>query len=349
MAPLPSQFQNSPWYPQITGAGLARTSVGKVREGYSAPAYPDNLLVLATDRVSIYNFVLPALVPRKGEVLTAISHFMMTHLLSDFRHDMIVPECGPESEAIWGDWHQRHPDFPWGRCTIVRKFEVRPYEIIFRRHIGGSVWNEYLQTQTVAGIRLRDGLRKWERLPEALFTPTDKSEDDDPISVERFYAQTTTGDHEAVKMLRAAYDRAYAHLEERGILILDTKFEYALDDRDQPVLVDEKLTPDSSRFVDEGDWLDSLATGRDPAFRDKQRVRRWGQTVKTPFRDAESQPIVGIHKLKGSNPDHIAFVHGLVVPQELLDETSGIYLRLFEDVTGCDLDTYQRDAMRIAG
>jgi len=348
MAVLPRGLADTEWYDQLIKAGLNRDSVGKVREGYSDPSDLDRLLVLASDRISIFNFVLPASVPRKGEVLTALSHFVITKVLDGFKSDMVLPDQDVASAEIWQRWHWLYPQIPWERCTLVNKHAVEPFEAIFRRHPGGSIWSDYLRDGIVAGQQLPAGLMKWACLDKALFTPTEKSDEDDPLTLQQFLEKNPLYGQRVIDVLSGAYDRIYEYFRALGILILDTKFEYTIDENGNVVLLDEKSTPDSSRFVDETNWRATLGSGNDPAFQDKEVVRAYGKKIKTPFCDTGGKQIIGLHKLKGSNPEHIKFVHSLTVPKDLLEETSQIYLVVFKQATGRDIDTYQHEEMGIA-
>jgi phosphoribosylaminoimidazole-succinocarboxamide synthase len=137
-----------------------------------------------------------------------------------------------------------------------------------------------------------------------------------------------------VESLTAAYMNAYAYAEEKGILILDTKFEVA-----GPILADEILTPDSSRFAVKEDWESAMAEGRDPKFFDKQPVRDWGATVPAPF------GVTGINKLDPKNEEHVLFVHSIEVPQEIIKQCTERYLKIFEMITGNLLPKYQEAYM----
>lgn len=346
MAILPKRYANTPWYPRLIEAGLKRESVGKVREGYADDLDPNRLLFLASDRISVFNFVLPALVPRKGEVLTALSHFVMTKVLADFNDDMVLQEKGQTSAEIWHRWHEQYPEIPWERCTLVHRYSPEPYEAIFRRHPGGSIWSGYLKDGVIAGQQLPAGLTKWACLDKAIFTPTEKSEEDEPLTIQEFLEKNPEHGQSVIDFLGSAYDHAYDFFRALGICILDTKFEYTIDQYGNVILLDEKFTPDSSRFVEEANWLATLGSGSDPAFQDKEIVRSFGRAVETPFYNTSGKRIIGLHNLKGSNPEHIAFVHGLTVPENLLEQTSQTYLSIFQRATGSNLDTYQRESMK---
>lgn len=317
--------------------GYDRIHQGKVRDSFVAADRPDEILVAASDRISIFDFVLPATVPRKGEALTALTHFWLHWLsenLPELRHHLLQP-----------NFLQFGPDFPAERCLRVQKLRMWDFELILRGHIGGSVWKQYQETGVVAGQNLPPGLQKWQRLESPLFTPSTKSKDghDVNITVQEFYDAMGEGARPGVELLTSAYELVYAYLYDRGFLILDTKAEMgnADDVFDDAVLGDEIFTPDSSRFTTVADFEAALRENRDPVFWDKQVVREWGKAVRTPF------GVAGIHQLDPANPDHLAFVHGLTVPQEVIEMTVARYLGIFSGITGYDLPAYQHERMGI--
>ncbi len=307
----------------LASCGLRRIYQGKVRDTYSYPVEPELLLPLATDRVSIFDFVLSALIPRKGEVLTALTHFWLTTVLRDFPNHL-----APAEELL--RLKRMFSQLPMERCLVVKRAEIPPYEMIFRHHLGGSVYKEYLGTGTAGGNELPKRLTKWSFLEEPIFTPTTKEErgHDKPIPAQEYFEQTGEAGRQAEAMFRAAYGRAYAFGRSRGILILDTKFE------GRDMIADEVLTPDSSRFTTEEDFVLAMAQKRDPIFFDKQVVRDWGVEVQTPWGK-------GIGNLDAKNPEHIAFVHSLEVPAEVVKETAIRYFSIFSSLTSWDIDAYQ--------
>lgn len=323
---LPLGVEGRPFIDEATELGWTLWHQGKVRDTYSSEDN-SNLLVVATDRISIFDFVLKAQVPSKGEVLTALTHFWLNLVLTDTpNHLMGVPTDN---------------ELPRERCLLVKKVDMAPYEMIFRGHIGGSVWKEYLKSGTAGGIKLPEGLNRWDELVEPIFTPSTKAESghDENITANDFLAATGWNGHVAINALIDAYKKAYTYAARRGIAILDTKFEVGLDPF---VLADEVLTPDSSRFAVIDDLAAAISEGRDPRSFDKDPVRAWGRTVQTPF------DVVGINNLNPADDAHLNFVHNeLEVPQEVIEETTRRYLQLFQILTDSTLAEYQLREMKI--
>jgi len=242
---------------------------GKVRDVYDLG---DRLLVVATDRLSAFDVVLPTGIPGKGIILTQMSLFWF-RLLSDVVPNHVltadVEEYGPDLV--------RHRDQLEGRSMIVRRAEVLPVECVVRGYLAGSGFKDYRATGAVCGIPLPRGRRESERLEPPLFTPATKAETghDENISFETMVGIVGAGRAaEARRVSLAIYSRARAHAEARGIILADTKFEFGIHDG-RLLWVDEALTPDSSRF-----WpLDRYAPGRaQPSF-DKQYVRDYLETL----------------------------------------------------------------------
>jgi len=254
--------------------GLRR---GKVRDVYDLPG--DRLLIVATDRISAFDVVMPTGVPGKGRLLTELSTFWLrfleakgicrTHLLSTSVGDI------PASAFKTGGTTREQLE---GRSTIARKAKVVPIECVARGYLEGSGWKEYLATGSVCGVRLPAGLRQCDRLPVPIFTPATKEEQgkhDENISFER--ASALVGGP-LMEQLRELTLRAYAaageHADARGVLIADTKFEFGLAGNDL-ILIDEALTPDSSRF-----WpKDTYAPGKPQRSYDKQFLREWLESL----------------------------------------------------------------------
>ena len=336
MAQLPQCTQQGPYTrdgqlvrTRLSEFGWHLESQGKVRDTYRNFASPGMLCSVATDRLSIFDFVLPAQVTGKGEVLTALTHFWLTSIFTDVRNHLLI-----------GDSEQ---GFPLERALLVQKVPILPFELIFRKHLGGSVWKEYHMQGTAAGQTLPPNLTRWQRFEWPLFTPSTKAEvgHDENVTVESFMAQMGAEGTQCVELLQGVYQRAYQYAESRGMLILDTKFEGG----GRPfVLADEVLTPDSSRFTSVKSFEEASREGKDPTFFDKEVVRQWGRQLPTPF------GVTGIHELKPENPAHLEFVHTKVqVPQEILAETARRYQQLFTMLVGVSLNEYQATAMGIEG
>jgi phosphoribosylaminoimidazole-succinocarboxamide synthase len=250
---------------------LKLLSRGKVRDIYDIDE--QHLLIVTTDRLSAFDVVMPQPIPGKGEVLTRVANFWfrrMAHILPNHLSDMPLSDVVPdESErSLLGD-----------RALIVRKLKPLPVEAIVRGYLIGSGWKDYKQTGTVCGISLPAGLQLADRLPEAIYTPSTKAEagqHDENISYER--SVELMGEEIASKVRDYSlqiYNEAAAYALERGIIIADTKFEFGLDDEGRLYLIDEVLTPDSSRF-----WpADQYRPGISPPSFDKQFVRDYLETL----------------------------------------------------------------------
>ena len=239
---------------------------GKVRDVYD---FGDRLLIVATDRISAFDWILPTGIPDKGRVLTQLSRFWFDllqvphHLLSMNAADLPLPE-GTDIAALDG------------RSMVVRKTKVFPIECVVRGYLSGSGWKEYKSSQTVCGLSLPSGLRESDRLPEPIFTPATKAETghDENISFERM--SKIIGEVHAIRLRdfsMQVYTKAAEYARARGIIIADTKFEFGV--VDDIILIDEVLTPDSSRF-----WpADQFSPGKSQPSFDKQFVRDWLETT----------------------------------------------------------------------
>ena len=300
---------------------------GKVRDTFSLPDFPDFLLVVATDRISIFDFILPALIKNKGKVLTAMTVFWLTKVFDDgvdcidhhlIAHGSDIDEYLPA--ALQGNKELQ------SRALIVKKLKMLDIECIVRGYLTGSGWKSYQRNSQVCGIELLKGLHDGSKLPKAIFTPTTKAEighdeDLDMLGVVKKYGID-------VKILPLViYQLGLDHAEERGVIIADTKFEFG----ENMVLADEVLTPDSSRFWLMKDWEKAKKKGESPAGYDKQPVREWGKTVKTPF------GVTGINNLKPENVEHSKFVQDLIVPEEVLHDCSVRYQEILFILTGQNL------------
>jgi phosphoribosylaminoimidazole-succinocarboxamide synthase len=252
---------------QSTLRSLPLIGRGKVRDIYAVDA--DKLLIVTTDRLSAFDVVLPTPIPGKGAVLTQISNFWFAKL----QH--IIPNhlTGIEPDSVVGDPVEKAQ--LGERAIVVRRLNPLPVEAVVRGYLVGSGWKEYRQSGTVCGIPLPSGLREASRLPEPIFTPSTKAElgtHDENITFERVVELVG---REAAEKVRdsaiALYRTAAEYAFGRGIIIADTKFEFGLDDRGGLYLIDEALTPDSSRF-----WpADQYREGSTPPSFDKQYVRDW--------------------------------------------------------------------------
>jgi phosphoribosylaminoimidazole-succinocarboxamide synthase len=273
---------------------------GKVRDVYDLG---DRLVIVATDRISAFDWVLPTGIPDKGRVLTALTLFWFDHLgVPNHLLSTDVRAIGPAFAA--------HAAELEGRTTLVRKGKVVPIECVVRGYLAGSGWGEYRQSGTVCGIPLPPGLRQCERLPAPIFTPATKEESghDQNISFEQMVA--VTGRDVATELRQKSLDvyrRGADYAQKHGIILADTKFEWGHTPDGQLILIDEVLTPDSSRF-----WpADEYAPGANPPSFDKQFVRDWLET--TPW-DKNSPP-----------PP---------LPADVVERTRAKYLEAYERLTG---------------
>ncbi len=273
-------------------------SSGKVREIYEDG---DDLVMVASDRISVYDVILPTEIPDKGVVLNKMSLFWF-ELTGDIVPNHFISEDVP-AEAE-------------GRGMRVKKLEMFPVECVVRGYITGSGWKEYKESGAVCGIELPDGLRESDKLPEPIFTPATKAElgeHDENIDFER--AAELIGDRPLMEELRRVsieiYQRGADHAAERGIILADTKFEFGSSPGCEVVLGDEVLTPDSSRF-----WpADSYEPGRSQPSFDKQYVRDYSDSV---------------------GWDHTP--PGPELPDEVVEGTRAKYVEAYERITERDLD-----------
>ena len=246
---------------------------GKVRDMYEIPGHGDKLLMVATDRISAYDVVMADPVPGKGKILTEISLFWFK-LLGDIVPNHLISADVDEFPEVCREYRDQLA----GRSMLVRRTRVVPVECIVRGYLSGSFWSAYKKDTTVCGFALPTGMRESDKFPQPLFTPSTKAEQglhDENISVERM--REMVGRELTDRMAKtsvALYQRAADYARTRGIIIADTKFEMGLDG-DQLLLIDEVLTPDSSRF-----WpLDQYAPGRGQPSYDKQFLRDYLSTL----------------------------------------------------------------------
>jgi phosphoribosylaminoimidazole-succinocarboxamide synthase len=254
--------------------GLSPLRSGKVRDLYDAG---ENLLIVATDRISAFDCVLGSGIPDKGKVLTQLSAFWF-----DRTRDVVPNHVRSVDPADFPPALRQYADVLGGRSMLVRKTTPVPIECVVRGYLAGSGWAEYRKTGTVCGIALPGSLREADRLPEPIFTPSTKAESGHDINISEEEAGRLIGRDLVATLKRlslAVYRRGAEHAETRGIIVADTKFEFGLvgdGARQQVLLIDEVLTPDSSRF-----WPADQYTpgGAQPSF-DKQYVRDYLEQIK---------------------------------------------------------------------
>lgn len=278
---------------------------GKVRDIYE---YNDELLIISTDRISCFDVVLPTAILHKGEVLTQLSAFWFNFTQELIPNHLIATDVDKFPEGL-----KRYKDILSGRAMLVKKTRPLPVECVVRGYLSGSGWKEYQKTQSVCGIKLPAGLKESGKLPEVIFTPSTKEEKDHDINVTQGYVEKRIGIDAAKKIKDvsiALYKKASDYAQTKGIIIADTKFEFgALGD--EIILIDEVLTPDSSRFWDRDAYR---VGGSCPSF-DKQFVRDYLETLdwdKTPKN-----------------------VPGL--PKEIVEKTTQKYLEAYRRLSGKEL------------
>ena len=288
--------------------GLERFRTGKVRDVYAAA---DVLVIIATDRISAFDYVLGSGIPDKGRILTQLSAFWFDHLRDLVPNHVITldPSQYPPAARACADLLR-------GRSMLVRRTTPVPIECVARGYLAGSGWKEYVRTGAICGIRLPPGLRESDRLPEPIFTPATKAESghDENISADTAASQIGV---EAVSFLErvtlALYSRASRHAESRGIILADTKFEFGWTGRPGDsglMLIDEAVTPDSSRF-----WpKDAYRPGGAQASYDKQFVRDYLEAIQW-----NKQPPVP------------------ALPDDVVHRTREKYLEAFRLLTGHEL------------
>jgi phosphoribosylaminoimidazole-succinocarboxamide synthase len=286
---------------QLDLPGIKKLRSGKVRDIFDLG---DALLLVASDRISAFDVIMPNGIPRKGEVLTQISHFWFEKFAGLVPNHLLAKASDPLPKNL-----QPFAGQLARRSMIVKKARPLAIECIVRGYLSGSGWKEYKQSQTVCGIQLPAGLTESAELPEPIFTPSTKAEAGHDENISFAQAQKIVGDELAtqardlsLKIYRAGRDYA----RQRGIIIADTKFEFGLSDG-RLILIDEVMTPDSSRF-----WpADQYQPGRGQPSFDKQFVRNYLETLdwnKTP--------------------------PGPVLPPEVVAKTSAKYLEAYERLTG---------------
>ena len=261
---------NAPLY-ESQISSLARIHQGKVRDIYAVGE--DHMLIVTSDRLSAFDVILPRPIPGKGQVLTEVTDFWMR------RFEHIVPNHFGDEVDLSGHLSAEELALCQGRAIVVRKLKALPVEAVVRGYLIGSGWKDYQASGAVCGIRLPEGLRQAQQLPEPIFTPASKAdvgEHDENIS----YAEVESliGTEMAAQVREVSlrlYREAAEYARERGIIIADTKFEFGLDAAGRLHLIDEVLTPDSSRF-----WpADTYEVGTSPASYDKQIVRDYLETL----------------------------------------------------------------------
>jgi len=283
--------------------GLPPPRRGKVRDLYDLG---ETLLLVASDRLSAYDHILKPGIPGKGKILTQLSTFWFERLSAIVRHHLLATEVADFPARL-----QPFADLLRGRAVLVRKAEVVPFECVARGYLAGSGFREYRESQSVCGVPLPAGLERASRLPEPIFTPATKAVSGHDENVDLTAVVAGVGEATAARLrdlTLTLYDAAAAHAADQGLLLADTKFEFGWS-AGALILVDEALTPDSSRYWEAATWR----PGTDPASFDKQYVRNW---------------------LDQSGWDHDA--EPPLLPDEVVAGTVARYAEAFRRLTGRD-------------
>ena len=285
----------------MPGIDIKPDAQGKVRDLYDLG---DKLLLVASDRISAFDYILQDEIPYKGQVLTQLSCFWFDLLSDVVENHLISADVADLPEKF-----KPYSDYLAGRFMLVKKADMFPHECFVRGYLTGSSMKDYQATGAVCGIKLPEGLVNSSKLPETIFTPSTKAEigdHDENISFEECAKQIGEEDAAAIRDLTIkVYERAAEHARERGIIIADTKFEFGRYDG-KIILGDEVLTPDSSRF-----WsADTYKVGEEQPSFDKQFVRNW----------------LNANWDRKGNPPRL--------PEDIIKKTSEKYIQAYEKITG---------------
>ncbi len=303
-----------------TDLPLANRREGKVRDVYegSTTAGQPAMVIVASDRISAYDVVMPNGIPGKGQVLTQIAAFWFQEIQNQLGDAVKHHLISTDPNDIAGLSAEQRAALT-GRVMVGERCRVVPIECVVRGYLAGSGWKEYQQTQSVCGVKLPAGLKQCERLPEPIFTPATKAEEghDENISYEQACAIVGEDVMQPLRdMSMKIYDIGHAAALERGVILADTKFEFGFPlDRDEtsPILIDEALTPDSSRF-----WpADVYEPGRDQDSFDKQYVRNFLEGLVAQGQWSKQPP-------------------GPALPDDVVENTLAKYVQAFRQLTGRD-------------
>jgi phosphoribosylaminoimidazole-succinocarboxamide synthase len=313
-------------------AGLILRNRGKVRDSYDLPGHPDKMLVVASDRLSIFDFVMPGEIPEKGPILTALNHYWRVNVLNAICTTDFVA-CGAEIDAYLPESLRNNSELQ-KRATVVNIVSEPQIEGIVRFFLTGSGLEIYRETGgEVCGNRLPPGLVNGSQLAYPIYTPTTKAKTghDKPLHVDEV-AKAHGADHERLALQVA--QSGFSFLNKRGILLPDTKLEFGRDSEGRLILCDEALTPDSSRFWEIIAWAIAHKKGALPPSLDKQFVRNWGKTAFVECDEAG-------RKRDPENEADLAFVDSLEVPADIIEMTRRLYRYIFWRITGMKLEIYQ--------
>jgi len=287
-------------YSEITIPDFPLFKQGKVRDVYEVG---ENLLIVASDRISAFDWVLPSLIPNKGKILTQLSKFWFEFTKLICLNHMITTEVAEYPTVL-----RKHRENLEKRSMLVKKTEVVPVECVVRGYLAGSGWKDYKASGITSGVKLRTGLKQGDRLDEPIFTPATKAEEGHDFNISFKEMQKLVGSDLAQKVKAVSlelYKKASLHALSKGIIIADTKFEFGILN-DELILVDEIFTPDSSRF-----WpVESYSPGKSQSNLDKQFVRDYLESTEWD---------------KNSPPPPL--------PQEIVLQTADRYMEIYRLLT----------------
>ncbi len=279
---------------------------GKVRDIYEVN---DSLLIIATDRISAFDVVLPNGIPYKGMVLTGLSEFWFKYTSDIIENHLITTRIEKMGNAVIA----QHKDVLHGRSMLVKKVEVVPVECVIRGYLAGSGWKEYQKTQSICGIKLPAGLKESEKLPEPIFTPSTKATTGHDENIPFPKVVDSIGKKLAEELKEKSmkvYLNASDYARNKGIIICDTKFEWGITKDNKTILIDEALTPDSSRF-----WpLEGYEPGKPQHSYDKQFIRDYLESIRW-----DKKPPAPM------------------LPPDIVQKTSEKYLNAYKALTGKSL------------
>ena len=318
---IPEQVQETRLIKWFETYGLSHITSGKTREMLTLPGHDDLMMIYATDRISIFDIVLNAKVKKKGEVLAAMTVYWLSKLCPALNINTHLVAYGSEIDQFLPMKLRKVPDI-WKRSLIVKRAEVLPVEAIVRGHLTGSGYKDYKATGMVCGIELDAGLHDGSRIDPPIFTPSTKAEmgeHDQNISfleMERLVGEKVAENVRFQSLM--LFSEANKRVNDNGIVIADTKFEWGIAGNDELILIDEILTPDSSRF-----WPAKPKYEKTPSSFDKQPVRDWGDEA----------------GIKGDPT--------IIPPKDVLDATTARYLMANEMICGKSLQEFQQDVLGV--
>lgn len=348
MAFIPEAVRYGDLISGMETAGLKHLNSGKTGELFRISDL--HLLMVRTDRVSIFDFVLGNLIKDKGAVLTAMTVLWLEKVLKDLLrttggHHMVA--FGAEIDNYLPTALQGITDLQ-RRALVIKLAETPDFEAIVRGYLTGSALKPYGKDRIVCGHELPPGLHDGSMLENPIFTPSTKATTGHDEHVDWRIIEEKYGKGPAETSI-AIFEAARDYALSCGVIIADTKFELSQLANGLWMVIDEILTPDSSRFWLETDWLvdQNQDPPKSPTGFDKQFVREFGKSVPTPFQDAIGNPIKGIHKLNPTVEVNAMFVGNVAIPENVKKRTTNLYRKGFRLLAGTDLEAFQGDFMGI--